>query len=56
MTHVLPTAQSADAQFVHDQWDARTRAHDIDGLLGLYIPSAILESPLATRILNRSGQ
>jgi hypothetical protein len=55
MTHSRPTAQPADAQFVHDQWDARTRAHDIDGLLDLYLPHATLESPLVSRILDQAS-
>jgi hypothetical protein len=55
MTHSRPTAQPADAQFVHDEWDARTRAHDIDGLLDLYLPHAILESPLVARILDQAS-
>lgn len=40
------------AQFVHDEWDRRTRAHDIDGLLDLYTPDAVLESPLVPRIMD----
>jgi steroid delta-isomerase len=55
MTHIRATAQPADAQFVHDQWDARTRAHDIDGLLDLYVPHATLESPLVVRILDQAS-
>jgi steroid Delta-isomerase len=50
-----PTASAADAQFVHDEWDRRTRAHDIDGLVDLYLPDAVLESPLVPRILDRSS-
>jgi hypothetical protein len=55
MTRTRPSAQPADAQFVHDEWDARTRAHDIDGLLDLYLPHAILESPLVARILDQTS-
>jgi hypothetical protein len=43
----------ADAQFVHDEWDRRTRIHDIEGLLDLYLPDAVLESPLVPRILDQ---
>jgi hypothetical protein len=32
MTDAFQAATTADAQFVHDEWDRRTRAHDIDGL------------------------
>lgn len=45
----------ADAQFVHDEWDRRTRAHDIDGLLELYLPDAVLESPLVPRIMDTTS-
>lgn len=41
----------ADAQYVHDEWDRRTRAHDIDALLDLYTPEAVLESPLVPWII-----
>lgn len=47
------TATAADAQFVHDEWDRRTRAHDIDGLVELYLPNATLESPLVPRVLDQ---
>lgn len=50
------TASAEDAAFVYQQWDRRTRAHDIDGLLELYLPDAVLESPLIPRVLDqRSG-
>jgi hypothetical protein len=49
------TTTRADAQLVHDEWDRRTRAHDIDGLLQLYLPDATLESPLVPRILKQSS-
>lgn len=55
MTRSRSTAQPADAQFVYDEWDARTRAHDIDGLLDLYLPHATLESPLVARILDQAS-
>lgn len=48
-----PRPTRADAQFVHDEWDRRTREHDIEGLLELYLPDATLESPLVPRILDR---
>ena len=38
---------------MHDEWDRRTRAHDIDGLVELYLPDATLESPLVPRILDQ---
>jgi ketosteroid isomerase-like protein len=46
------TPTLADAQYVHDEWDRRTRAHDITGLLDLYTTDAILESPLVPRIMD----
>ena len=49
----MPTR--ADAQFVHDEWDRRTRAHDIEGLLELYLPDATLESPLVPRVLDQTS-
>jgi hypothetical protein len=49
----MPT--HADARFVHDEWDRRTRAHDIDALLDLYLPDATLESPLVPRVLDQPG-
>lgn len=48
-----PTATPEDAAFVYHQWDERTRAHDIDGLLELYLPDAVLESPLVPRVLDQ---
>ncbi|MEJ7648798.1 MAG: hypothetical protein WKF57_07170 [Nakamurella sp.] len=33
------TASDDDAAFINHEWDARTRAHDIDGLLELYTPT-----------------
>ncbi len=50
-----PTASDHDAAFIYREWDARTRAHDIDGLLDLYTPDAILETPLVPRILDRTS-
>lgn len=48
-----PTASSADAHFIHDEWHRRTVARDIDGLVELYRPDAVLESPLVPRVLGR---
>lgn len=48
-------ATRADAQFIHDEWDRRTRAHDIDGLVGLYLPDAVFESPLVPRIMDMAS-
>jgi steroid delta-isomerase len=53
MTKPSEAATRADAQFVHDEWDGRTRAHNIDGLLELYLPDATLESPLVPRIMDQ---
>ena len=36
------TASDDDAAFIYHEWDRRTRAHDIDELLELYTPDAIL--------------
>src|ERR1035437_261119 len=55
MTDPAPMPTRADAQFVHDEWDRRTRAHDIDGLLELYLPDATLESPLVPRVLDQTS-
>jgi steroid Delta-isomerase len=55
MSDTAHTATHADAQFVHDEWDRRTRAHDIDGLVELYQPDATLESPLVPRILDQAS-
>lgn len=49
------TTTRTHAQYVHDEWDRRTRAHDIDGLLELYLPDAVLESPLVPRIMDTSS-
>jgi hypothetical protein len=53
MTDTFQAATRADAQFVHDEWDRRTRARDIDGLLDLYLADATLESPLVPRVLDQ---
>jgi len=52
---ITPTATPDDAEFVYHEWDRRTRAHDIDALLELYLPDAILESPLIPRILDQES-
>jgi len=49
----IRTASDDDAAFIYHQWDQRTRAHDIEGLLELYAPDAILETPLIPRILDQ---
>jgi steroid delta-isomerase len=46
------TATPDDAAYVYLEWDRRTRAGDIAGLLELYMPDATLESPLVGRILD----
>lgn len=51
----MPTTTRADAQYVHDEWDRRTRAHDIDGLLELYLPDATFESPLVPRVMDTAS-
>jgi hypothetical protein len=48
-----PITTRDDARFVHDEWDRRTRSHDIDALVDLYLPDAVLESPLVPRIMDR---
>lgn len=50
---LIRTASDDDAAFIFNEWDQRTRAHDLDGLLQLYAPDAILETPLIARILNQ---
>jgi ketosteroid isomerase-like protein len=50
-----PATTRDHARFIHDEWDRRTRAHDIDGLLELYLPDAILESPLVPRVMDCSS-
>ncbi len=51
----METTTRAHAQYVHDEWDRRTRAHDIDGLLDLYLPDAMLESPLVPRVMDTTS-
>jgi hypothetical protein len=52
---VTPTASDDDAAFVYHEWDRRTRARDVDALLELYLPDAILETPLIPRILDQQS-
>ncbi len=49
----IRTASDDDAAFIYNEWDRRTRAHDIDALLDLYLPDATLETPLIPRILDQ---
>ena len=51
----METTTRAHAQYVHDEWDRRARTHDIDGLLDLYLPDAMLESPLVPRIMDTTS-
>ncbi len=51
---ITPTTR-ADAQYIYDEWDRRTRAHDIKGLLDLYASDAVLESPLVPRIMDTAS-
>lgn len=51
-----PAAASwADARFVHEQWHRRTVARDVDALLELYLPDAVLESPLVPRVMDTAS-
>lgn len=50
---VEAAATAADAAFVYAEWHRRTRAGDVDGLLELYAPDAVLESPLVPRLLDQ---
>lgn len=53
MTHLLGASSPADAEHIYVEWDRRIRAHDIDGLVELYLPDVTLESPLVPRILDQ---
>ena len=55
MTGTFQAATAVDAPFVHDEWDRRTRAYDIDRLLDLYLADAILESLLVPRVLDQAS-
>lgn len=48
------TATADDAEFVFTEWDACARSRNVPGLLELYTEDAVLETPLAPRILDRS--
>lgn len=51
-----PAAASwEDARFVHDQWHRRTISRDVDALLELYLPDAVLESPLVPRVMDTTS-
>jgi hypothetical protein len=41
------------ARFVFVEWDRRARNRDVPGLLDLYAGDAVLETPLAPRVLNQ---
>lgn len=47
------TATDEDAAFIYQEWDRRARAGDVNLLLDLYLPDAMLESPLIPRVLNQ---
>jgi hypothetical protein len=51
---LTPTASEHDARLIFDEWDRRARAWDTPGLLELYTHDAVLETPLAPRILAQS--
>lgn len=41
-----------DAERIYHAWDKALSSNDIEGLLALYAPSAIIESPLIPHLLN----
>lgn len=41
-----------DCERIYEQWDARAKAGDVEGLLALYAEDAVLESPLVPAILD----
>jgi hypothetical protein len=51
MSHVTSTAD--DARFIFEEWDRLARERDVDGLVGLYADDAVLETPLAPRLLGQ---
>lgn len=56
MVRSMPRTASAsedDARFIFEQWDRRARTRDTPGLLELYTDDAVLETPLAPRILHQ---
>lgn len=44
----------ADCRFIYEEWHARAQARDVEALLALYAPHAVLESPLVPAILDQS--
>src|SRR2546426_1093946 len=48
-----PTATLADAEFIFTEWHSRTYAGDAEGVIALYAPDAVFESPLVPRLLDR---
>src|SRR5699024_10703399 len=40
------------ARHVYKQWDRRARERDVEGLLALYAPDAVLETPLIPAIID----
>lgn len=42
----------ADCARIHDQWHARAKERDVEGLLALYAEDATFESPLVPAILD----
>jgi hypothetical protein len=52
MTDANASAQAAKAALaIYDIWHERAKGRDVRGLLELYAPDAVLESPLVPRIL-----
>lgn len=47
------TATAEDAEFIFNEWHKRTYAGDGEGVLALYAPDAMFESPLVARLLDR---
>jgi hypothetical protein len=46
----------ADCERIHREWDAHAKSLDTDGLIALYAPDAVLETPLVPAIFEgRSG-
>jgi hypothetical protein len=50
-----PSASAQDAHFIYHEWDRRARGPDVPGLLELYTDDAVLETPLAPRILDQAS-
>lgn len=47
------TASADDARFIFEAWDLRARTRDVAGLLDLYVDDAVVETPLAPRVLDQ---